>query len=167
MGFLERAYNQAARKQARNQIGDVDVARQAAEAEKPFRDAARDKGIGKGSKVILDKVARKKGNEAIKKIDDAEKERTGFVGKAEVNGIRISVVWDEYYGCYTIYFEQSDSSKTEQQKNSDPTLFLGREPETAKPYFEQACELAKVVSGVDEIYKKMQERTKDKGFDRE
>ena len=59
------------------QVDNIEDAREAANAEKPFRDAAREGDVASEEKMILDKIAEKKGEKVISEIT-RERERKSF-----------------------------------------------------------------------------------------
>ena len=145
-------------------VEDPEEARKAANAEKPFRDAAREEGVSSEEKDTLDKVAERKGEKVISDIN-AEKERKAFSASERVNGVDISVGWDNGYDDYTIYFPQIELSKVEGV--DDQVIRITRKPDVAKLVFDYACQLAKKQPDVYKIYKCVEEFSRDLQYDDE
>ncbi len=135
-------------------VENVEEARKAAEAEKPFRDAAREEGVSPEEKAVLDKVAERKGEKVISDIN-AEKERKAFVGRDNVNGVDIAVHWDKGYDDYVIYLPQIKLFKVEGV--DDQILRITRKPDVAKLVFDYARQLAKIEPDVYKMYKRLEE----------
>jgi hypothetical protein len=77
-----------------------------------------------------------------------------FLKKETVNGIEISVGWDEGYEDYTIYLPQV---QTDYEKGiSDQVVRIGESTEAAERVFEKAKELAAASSTPEELYLKME-----------
>jgi len=89
-----------------------------------------------------------KPEESIKGVDKTYREQE------TVNGVEISVAWDESYNDYTIYFPQIviDFEKGV----SDQVLRITRRSEEAKKVFDYVAELARTGDDVHEIYKKVE-----------
>jgi len=89
-------------------------------------------------------------SEAQNEIDRADK---GFVGKTEVNGIEISVAWDQGYGEYTIFFPGIKESEKQ-------VVRINRNIGDAQEVFEFAKSEAEAVEDPIDLYKKVFEFSK-------
>ena len=85
-----------------------------------------------------------------------------------VNGVEISIHWDNGYGDYVIYFPQIELGDTAYEKGvSDQVLRISQKPEVAKQVFDYASKLAQTEKDVYEIYKKVDEFSRDLPHDLE
>lgn len=78
--------------------------------------------------------------------------------KETVNGVEISVGWDDGYGDYTIYFPQIDISDEVRERGiADQVIRISESAEDAKKVFEYAKGLAERGESIEVIYKKVEE----------
>lgn len=132
-----------------NRIDDEALARKAAEAEKPFRDVAREDNIDPSQKRVLGEVADRKGSNVV----EEEARSKAFKAETDINGMKISVEWDEVFGSYIIKVpliesdayevgSETDESKIERKSFLDRDgykfLVLSKNPEDAKMMFDFA-----------------------------
>lgn len=111
--------------------------------------------IGDAPKTSDQEAVLKKIEEA--KAENREKEIKSFRGVETVNGVEISVAWDEGYKEYTIDFPQiSLGDEAQEQGISDRILRIDRSPETAKLVFDYAYRIAKGEPDVYKIFKKVE-----------
>lgn len=151
-------------------VENVEEARKAAEAEKPFRDAAREEGVSPEEKSALDKVAERKGEKVISDIN-AEKERKAFVGRETVNGVDIVVKWDGSNDGYVIYLPQIEFGKIsfdhKYPEIHDQVIRVTRKPDVAKLVFDYASQLAKKDPDPYKIFMKVESFARDLHYDEE
>ena len=98
-----------------------------------------------------------------------EQEPRGYHEATTVNGVDISVGWDNGYNDYTIYFPQIDLSHAWENEEgvSDQVLRLSRRPDVAKKVFDYAVQLAQTESNVYEIYRKVDAFSRDLPYDKD
>jgi hypothetical protein len=117
-------------------VQNVEDAREVAEAEKPVRDAARRPGVTPEVKTKLDQAADRTGEQTI----SAQEKQKSFVGERTVNGLAISMKWNDKVGRY--YFSFPEISIDETNAGMYGTRMDIVEPEIAKEVFDFACEFA-------------------------
>jgi hypothetical protein len=97
-----------------------------------------------------------------------EQEPKKYHEATTVNGVDISVGWDNGYNDYTIYFPQIQIDEESSEKGVyDQVIRLTRRPEVAKQVFDYAVVQAKLTSDLHEIFKKVEEYSRDLPYDEE
>jgi len=83
-----------------------------------------------------------------------------------VNGVEISIGWDNGYNDYTIYLPQIRLGEEASEKGVyDQIIRLTRHPKIAKQVFDYAVARAQLTSDLHEIYKKVEEYSSDLLYD--
>jgi|SRR3989344_1175933 len=131
----------------RELVNNVEDARNAAMAEKPLRDAARRQGITPEGKIAFDQAAERKGQQTI---DEIEKKKS-FVGEGNVNGLMISMKWDDKLDRYSFSFPELPI---------DGQRINVVDPGVAKSVFDYACKIARGESDPFIILKEVAEFTR-------
>ena len=75
-----------------------------------------------------------------------------YKAKETVNGVTISVAWDEGYENYTIYFPQIIALRN---GVNDQVIRIDNDPKHAEEVFDYASKLALSIKDVYELYKKV------------
>lgn len=102
--------------------------------------------------------------EAIKEKDPDK----SYHEAATVNGVEISVGWDNGYRDYTIYFPQIQLDKETAKKGIyDQVIRITRQPKIAKQVFDYAVARARLTSNPHEIFKKVEEYSRSLEYDEE
>lgn len=92
-----------------------------------------------------------------KKEGGKEQQGESYHEMAEVNGIDISVGWDQSYGNYTIYFPQIKLGEEVSARGvHDKDIRLTRRPEVAKQIFDYALKEAESTKNVYDLYLKVE-----------
>ena len=97
-----------------------------------------------------------------------EQESKKYREATTVNGVEISVGWDNGYDDYTIHFPQIQLGEESSEKGVyDQVIRLTRRPEVAKQVFDYAVARAQLTSDLHEIFKKVEEYAGDLPYDEE
>ena len=88
--------------------------------------------------------------------DQREQQRaqrdTSYKDRTSINGIEISIAWDEGYDGYTIYFPQIDTDVGFERGVADQILRISDNVEHARKVYEYAIQLASTVPDVYDLY---------------
>ncbi len=128
---------------------NIEDAREAAEAEKPLRDMARKSGVTPEVKKTLDETAERKGQQIIDEIED----KKSFAGERTVNGLKISMRWNDKLNRY--YFSFPELGIDENNAGMYGRRIDIDDAKIAKTVFEQACSIAQNEADPLKIFKEV------------
>ena len=88
-----------------------------------------------------------------------------FVGRTEVNGIKVVVEWDNGYGDYVVYLPQIHLPEAHRRGISDQLMRVTRRADVAKQIWDYTIEQAKTAKDVYGLFKKVEAFSRDLPYD--